>query len=236
MRGFIVLAMLTASLAHAGWSDYEETRELKLDASNMQQFSITAGAGSMDITGVEGARQIEVTATIGVPGASDKKAQELIAKRMTLTLEQDGDEGVLEAGFDDGFMGIGTDAYIALEIKVPEGLALRIDDGSGSLDVNDTKSDVVIDDGSGSIDVINVASVRIEDGSGSIDIEDSAGDVSIVDGSGSISVRHVGGSVTVDDGSGSIRVSDVENDLIIIEDGSGSLNFKDIRGAVDADT
>lgn len=236
MRGFIVLAMLTASLAHAGWSDYEETRELNLEASNLQQFSIVAGAGSLHVTGVEGASQIEVKATIGIPGASEEKAQSIIAKRMTLTLERHGDEVVLEAGFDDGFMGIGSDAYIALEIEVPEGMALRIDDGSGSLRVEGTKSDIVIDDGSGSIDVKNVASVKIDDGSGSIEIADALGDVSIVDGSGSITVRRVGGSVTVDDGSGSIRVSDVENDLTIIDDGSGSLNFNNIRGAVDADT
>ena len=236
MRSFIVMAMLAASLADAGLTDFEEERDLELNADGIQSLSIDAGAGSMDVTGVDGLDKITVKATIVVPDADEDDAKKVMAKEMNLSLEQDGNEAQLNAHFDRNFMGLGSNAYIVLDVRVPQGMSVNIDDGSGSIDVIDIVGDVTIDDGSGSIDVSNVASLKIDDGSGSIDVKNVAGDVSIVDGSGSISVKHVEGSVTIDDGSGSIKVSDVENDLIIVDDGSGSLTFSDIRGTVDADT
>ena len=236
MRSFIVITMFTVSLAHAGWSDYEETRDLKLAADGISQLTINAGAGSMDVSGVQGLDNIVVKATIIVPDEDEDDAVRIIEKRIKLSLEKNAGEAELDAWFENGLVSFGSSPYIVLEISVPTGLAVNIDDGSGSIDVVDVGGDITIDDGSGSIDIRNVASVKIDDGSGSIDIVNAAGDVSIVDGSGSISVKHVEGSVTVDDGSGSIKVSDIDHDLIIIDDGSGSLTFSDIRGTVDGDT
>ncbi len=236
MRSIIVIAMFGASLAHAGWSDYEQVRNLDLDVDGISELSIKAGAGSMDVTGVKGLDKILVKARIVVPDADEDEALKVIEKKMTLSLEQKGDEARLNSWFDDGAMGSGENAHIVLEVSVPQGLSVNIDDGSGSLDVIDIMGDVTIDDGSGSIDVENVANLRIEDGSGSIEVDNASGDVSIVDGSGSINVDHVKGSVTIDDGSGSIKVSDVEHDVIIIDDGSGGLTIKDVRGNVDQET
>ncbi len=236
MRSLIVIAMFTVSLAHAGWSDYEEVRDLSLDAAGISQLTINAGAGSMDVTGVKGLDKISVKATIVVPDEDEDDAVRVIEKRIRLSLEKNAGDANLDAWFESGLMSFGSSPYIALEVSVPQGMAVNIDDGSGSIDIVDLAGDLTIDDGSGSIDIKNVAHVRIDDGSGSIDLVSATGDVSIVDGSGSISVKHVQGSVTIDDGSGSIDVSDIDSDLIIVDDGSGSLRFSDIRGTVDADT
>jgi len=236
MRSLIVMAMFTVSFAHAGWTDYEEVRNLDLDAEGISQLTINAGAGSMDVTGVTGLDKINVKATIVVPGKDEDKAVRVIEKRIRLSLDRNAGEAELDAWFESGLVSFGSSPYIVLEISVPEGMALNIDDGSGSIDIVDLAGDIIIDDGSGSIDIRNVADVRIDDGSGSIDLVNATGDVSIVDGSGSISINHVQGSVTIDDGSGSIEVTDIDSDLIIVDDGSGSLRFSDIRGTVDADT
>jgi hypothetical protein len=228
--------MFTVSLAHAGWSDYEEVRDLSLDAAGISQLTINAGAGSMDVTGVKGLDKISVKATIVVPDEDEDDAVRVIEKRIRLSLQKNAGDANLDAWFESGLMSFGSSPYIALEVRVPQGMAVNIDDGSGSIDIVDLAGDLTIDDGSGSIDIKNVAHVRIDDGSGSIDLVSATGDVSIVDGSGSISVKHVQGSVTIDDGSGSIDVSDIDSDLIIVDDGSGSLRFSDIRGTVDADT
>lgn len=236
MRSLIVIAMFTVSLAHAGWSDYEEVRDLSLDAAGISQLTINAGAGSMDVTGVKGLDRISVKATIVVPNEDKDDAVRVIEKKIRLSLEKSAGDANLDAWFESGLMSFGSSPYIILEVSVPQGIAVNIDDGSGSIDIVDLAGDLTIDDGSGSIDIKNVANVRIDDGSGSIDLVSAMGDVSIVDGSGSISVKHVQGSVTIDDGSGSIEVTDIDSDLIIVDDGSGSLRFSDIRGTVDADT
>ena len=237
MRSFIVMAMFVASLTHAAMNDYTETRYLELDTDDTEVLSIDAGAGSMDIEGVAGASEISVKAVIEISDTNVDEAMKIIERNMTLSLEQKGTVAHLKAWFEHGFLNFGSDdGRIDIEVKVPQGIAVIIDDGSGSIDVVDLMADISIDDGSGSIDVSNVAHVKIDDGSGSIDVSHVSGDVSIIDGSGSINVRGVQGSVTIDDGSGSIKISDVEEDLIITDDGSGGLTYSDIRGTVQEDT
>jgi DUF4097 and DUF4098 domain-containing protein YvlB len=235
MRSFIVMAMFTASLAHAGWSDYEEVRVLEVDATGVSDFFIDAGAGSMTVNGDAGASTIQVTATIQVDEDEEDKAREIIANSLTLSLERNGDRIVLKSFFDGGHWG-GNDGSVKLEVLMPAGIPLRVDDGSGSITIEDVYSNVEIDDGSGSLKIYNAGAIKIDDGSGSIHIENASGDVDIIDGSGSITVSGVGGSVTIDDGSGSINVRDVEKDLIILEDGSGGLSVSNVRGSVEQGT
>lgn len=236
MRGIIVIAMFVASFADAAWNEYTTVRELNLDASGIENIEIDAGAGSMEVNGVVGHKQVEVVATIVVADSNDDDAFELIEKKMRLSLERSGNRAILVSDFDQGLLDWGSGARIDLVVTVPSGVAVAIDDGSGSIDVVDSGGAVSIDDGSGSITVRGVASLKIDDGSGSIDVFSVAGDVAIVDGSGSIRIRSVAGSVTIDDGSGSINVIDVEQDLLIIDDGSGGFSYADIRGTVTDDS
>jgi hypothetical protein len=235
MLRLIVLATFVAVSSTAAAGDYTEVRDLKLDAAGLDTFIIDAGAGSLDVTGVDGLRHIEVRATIVVPDADADKGRKIIGKGMKLSLEQDGEAAKLVAGFDNRFWGSGSNSRIDLDIRVPVSMALAIDDGSGSVDVADVAAAVRIDDGSGSIDVRRVGSLHINDGSGSIDVRAVDGDVYVDDGSGSITIEAVGGSVTIDDGSGGIRVSDVAKDLIILDDGSGSVTYTDVRGTFEGD-
>ena len=236
MRSFVIMAMFVASLSHAAWNDYTEHRDLELDTTGIETLEVDAGAGSLAIRGDAGIQKIRVNATITVPDEGAEKAQEIIAADMTLSLEKIRDRAKLEAYFDHRSWGWDDPPSVDLEIRVPQGLALVIDDASGSLQVMNVDADVTIEDGSGSIKVEQVGSVVIDDGSGSIEVAEVQGDVSIEDGSGSITVHAVGGSVIIDDGSGGITVDDVEQDLIIVDDGSGSLNTSDIRGSIKQDT
>ena len=235
MRSLFLLMLFGVALpAHADWNDYDyqEERELALDAGGLDSLRIDAGAGSLSVEGVPGNDRIEVKATVLVAGAKGDKAREFVEKRMILTLEQSGQRAELVADFRDG-MSFGNDrGAIALDIRVPAGIDVDIDDGSGSIEIRDTEGGVEINDGSGSITVRNVTSVYIDDGSGSIDLEDIGGDVRIDDGSGSIKVSRVAGNILVDDGSGSINVADVQGNFEVVDAGSGSVNYRDVAGNV----
>ena len=235
MRSFIVMAMFLASFTASAASDYTETRDLTVDADGLELFFIDAGAGSIDVEGVDGIDHIEVKATIIIPDTDEDDAVKLIEKKLELGLESNDGKAVLKSWFDGGFWGFGPNGHIDLEIRAPATLAISIDDGSGSIGVRNFVSDVRIDDGSGSIDIQTVGALDIDDGSGSIDVTDVAGDVFVDDGSGTITLETVGGSVTIDDGSGGIRVRDVAGDLTILDAGSGSVSFSDIRGTVEQD-
>jgi hypothetical protein len=220
----------------------------ELDASGLSDVFIDAGAGALIVNGVEGSNEIVVVATIIVDDGDEKDARKLIEERLRLKLERDGDRAKLKAGFSRGW-GWDSDAAIDLDVRMPARLALRIDDGSGSIRIHGiantvgiddgsgpielaNSGDVDIDDGSGSIVLENTGGVKIDDGSGSITIVAAAGDVYVEDGSGTIDIKDVQGSVTVDDGSGDIEIDGVEHDLIIEEEGSGSLRYTNVRGTV----
>jgi DUF4097 and DUF4098 domain-containing protein YvlB len=233
MRSFILMAMFLASFASSAASDYTETRDLAIDAAGLELLFINAGAGKVDVEGVDGISRIEVKATIVISDADEDDARKIMEKRLELSLDSHDGQAVLKSWFEHGFWGSGSDRHIDLEIRAPATLAISIDDGSGSIDIRNFASYVRIDDGSGSIDVHTVGALDIDDGSGSIDVTNVTGDVFIDDGSGTITVDKVGGSVTVDDGSGSIRVTDVAEDLIILDGGSGSISFSNVRGTVE---
>jgi len=232
-----LLAVAAAGIANVARADYEEVRELSLGANGVRTLRIDAGAGGLSIVGAAGTDAIQVTARIEVPGGSDDRARKRIESDMVLSLEKDGDEAELRAWFDGSTWGWSDSPHIHLEVSMPEGLDLAVDDGSGPIEVRNVRGDIAIDDGSGSLEMVDVGgSVRIDDGSGSITVRNAGGDVYINDGSGAIDVRGVAGSVTVDDGSGNIDVSDVTEDLIIVDDGSGGLDFSNIGGRIEKES
>ncbi len=234
MRTFLIIGMFTASLANSAWRDYEEVRDLTLDAGGIDTVEIEAGAGSLEVRGNPNAKKISVTALIQVPGKNEDKAQKIIESDLVLTLERKGDTAILNGYFEASGWGWGDSPSVRLEVEVPESVGLDIEDGAGSIKIWDVLGDILVEDGSGSLQMTNIGGeVWVIDGSGSISVEGVGGDISIKDGSGSITVQDVRGSVVIDDGSGSINVSDVDADLIIEDDGSGSLNFARINGRVE---
>ena len=236
MRGIILLISLSATLAHAAWSDFVEARELRLDADGLETLEIDTGAGELSVLGVSDLTEVLVTAMITVPGRSDDQARQLIEEQLVLTLERDGDRAVLNSYFDDRGFSWRESPGVSLEVRIPGRMGLDVDDGSGSMDIREVLGDVSIDDGSGSITMQRVGGeVRIDDGSGSLTVNEVGGNLSIVDGSGRIEVRRVAGSVYINDGSGGIDVDGVEQDLIVEESGSGGLRLANVRGQVRTD-
>jgi hypothetical protein len=235
MRSLVVMAMFASSLTYAAWNGYTETRELDLDASGVDILEIDAGAGSIVVSGVADAGDITVKAIIRIPDDDEDDAQELIAEDLVLKLEKKRSKATLDAYFEQSSWHFSDSAAVDIEVSIPHGLAIFVDDGSGSMLIEDVYSDVRIDDGSGSIEVSGATSVVVDDGSGPVRIVNVSGDVEVEDGSGDIKVRSVGGTVTIDDGSGGIDVRDVEQDLDIVDDGSGSVHVADIRGTVHRD-
>lgn len=245
--GFIALCLVSAGALSA----FETTKTLNLPAQGVLRLDITAGAGSLAVTGREGQAAIEVKAEVVAPDVRDKDMEEYIRDRVELTLEKRGDVAVLVGRIRDNnrLFHFGDNARVDLTVTVPKTMALDIDDGSGDMAVEDLAAAVRIEDGSGEIRVARVAgNVRIEDGSGDLivervegnleiddgsggmEISDVTGDVTIDDGSGEIIVRRVGGTVSVDDGSGGIDVKDVEKDIRLINTGSGGVKISGVKG------
>jgi hypothetical protein len=246
----LLLAALTVGSALAAAAnldaqcDVRRELERELDAADISGVLVSAEAGSLQVTGTAGTT-VRVT---GVVCASDEE----LADQALLVVEPRRGAAWIEADLPDGD-GFWRRDYVRMDltIEMPSALAadirdgsgetvvtgiagVRIDDGSGSIEVEDIEGQVEIDDGSGEVRIRRAGAVEIEDGSGGIEIAAIQGDVHVIeDGSGEMDIREVRGSVRIDDdGSGSIFVADVEGDLVVEEDGSGSLRYRDVRGQV----
>ncbi|MEO1202527.1 MAG: hypothetical protein AAFX10_07460, partial [Pseudomonadota bacterium] len=166
MRTIIILSLFAASLTVAGEPDYTEVRDLSAQVGGASDFRIDAGAGSLAVTGVEGLDSVEVTATIGVDNVrDDDKARDLIEKHLKLELERRGNKVVLISDFEGGMWRGNREAWVQLVVRMPADLELYIDDGSGSITIDNVSAAVRVDDGSGSIKIRNVGPLEIDDGS-----------------------------------------------------------------------
>ena len=207
------------------------TKRETFAAAGVTNARIETGAGSLTITGRQGASTIEVVADYKGPAASEQKKREIIDNlRLSMEVRNGTFHLKSENVQTSNWMNHG---WIDLHITVPAELSLKIDDGSGSMSVTGIGGDVTIDDGSGEIEAERIqGNLSIEDGSGSIRVRDVGRNLQIRDGSGGIRIEHVAGDVQIHDGSGSIEVIDVTGSLTVPEHGSGSIHYEQVRGRV----
>ena len=249
--GLILTSLILAGPATAQGRDqceYEAQRDSQVQASASETLMVIARAGFLRVEGRAGITEVRVrgTACASSQGLLDQLVVEVTRGGAGVRVEV---PELDRQGWDWG-----NDRYARLDltIEVPAGMAadiedgsgeifvsgtgdLRVDDGSGSIDVQDVTGNVDIDDGSGEIAVTRAGGdVTIDDGSGEIELRDVTGDVTVDDGSGEIEIAGVGGSVRIPgDGTGSIDVEDVEGDLVVRDADADDIRYSNVRGAVD---
>ena len=245
----IILTALTAPPA-ARAQDAEAPRTATVDARGATTVEITARSGLLRVRGVAGLTEVRVR---GIARASHEEWLEEIR----LVAERRGDAVVVEARIPTrSCVGMCWGNHVNaldLEIDVPKGIAMRVDDSSGeiiiagvgalelddrsgSIEIEDVSGRVRVNDASGDIQISHVTGdVYVEDNSGGIDIRDVTGSVEVGDdSSGDIEIARVSGSVRVrDDSSGEIDVRDVGRDFTVDHDTSGGIRYRDVKGRVD---
>ena len=242
------VVLLIPVLAFAG--GIENTQHLELSIKNIQSMHIICGPGSLDVFGVEGSDRIKVTAAVKISGITQNMLQDFLDRHVLLSLKNHNRKAILQSEFKNENL-MNADASIDLTVEVPKSLAVKIDDGSGSIFVTDLAKNLKIADGSGSIEIRMTAgpvsisdgsgyieladingNIEVKDGSGEINIDRVRGNVRIVDGSGSMTIKDIDGSLTITDGSGSIEISDVSRNVFIEDAGSGTLEIEGVKGKV----
>ena len=196
-------------------------------------MEIRSGHGFVIVKGEPELDEITVSAEIRVPAPNRDKAEEIKSEYMDLSLTADSNTATLIGSFRDYIVWRGDHGSVRLTVRIPDNIDVKIDDGTGFIEVSDLDADLSILDGSGSIDLKNIGgSVSIEDGAGWIDIDQVEADVTIEDRSGAISVSRVAANVSIDDGAGNINVRDVTGDLTLIDNASGRFRFSGVKGVI----
>jgi len=232
MRKIALISTITlVTLSAFAGKNMQFNRSLNLSADRLSAVEFDVGAGSLEIVGTSG-DEIKINATIESDDFRDmENLVEYFENKMKFSIERQSEYAMVYAKSKESFnWGKSKNVMIHLQVELPKDMDLEVDDGSGSMTIENIGGMVAIDDGSGTITLRNIANdVEVEDGSGSLFMDNIQGDVSIEDGSGTIELKRISGSVTVEDGSGGIHATDVGGNFRV-DDGSGEIEVKQLHG------
>lgn len=223
-REMILAAVgLALPLSLSGQSRCEYGDVIELSAAAGEALLIVARSGSLEVEGGSSG-DVQVTATLCA-------SEEEWLSELDATLEGAGGRMTLDTHYPERRNRSWGENYarIDLVVRLPEGMSLEVEDGSGSTHISRVGR-LVVTDGSGDLTIRDVGDVAVEDGSGSLVIEGVTGNVEVSDGSGSVEIADVTGDVWVDDGSGEIEVRSVGGTVHVEEMGSGQLRVDGVGG------
>lgn len=180
--------------------DYTRTEQAKVD-----QITVLPGAGDVVVHGGQ-VRDVTIKRIVRYRGDEPRDA----------TYRIDGTGLVLDTD-------CGRQCSVSYEVTLPEGVAVRGENGSGNLELSRVGA-VEVRAGSGDI-AISMAkgAVTAETGSGDITVADVTGAVAVRAGSGNVTGRGLGAGVTADTGSGEIILALGAPGSVRASAGSGSV-------------
>ncbi len=127
--------------------------------------------------------------------------------------------------------------WVDVEIRVPAGIDVDIENGVGNVSATGIQGDLSVDTGSGDVTARDGrGEVSADTGSGDVTITGHTGEISADTGSGDIEIADVTGDVSADTGSGDVSLADVEAGRVAVGTGSGNIDMERVSGSISADT
>jgi hypothetical protein len=200
-----------AGTAFADDCAFQAKRDLDLPAAGVKQLKLQTKAGDLRIVGVAGLSTVEFR------GKACAASADMLEK---LQLQHTGGAGRLDvattAPDEKEFNLFGSNyAYIDLEVRMPQALALDLADSSGD------------------VEIVDAGAIELIDSSGDIKIRDPRGDVRVRDTSGDIEIEEAQGGVTIaSDSSGDVEIDGARQDVVVEEDSSGDVEIDKVGGSV----
>ncbi len=246
-KTLLLCAVLVSPALHAWNCAHEQKLDQVLDLSGSETLAVNAVAGDLEIRAGSGDEAV-------IRGTACASKEEWLDEIQVQTKGgRNAEISVIVPSISGWSLTGGTYAYVDLELVVPAGMALEVQDSSGDTEISGVAS-VSVSDSSGDLEVSDIAGgVIIRDSSGDIELEDIRGDVTIAsdssgdiegdridgnvlieqDSSGGIHFSGVGENFTVEkDSSGDIVAEDVGGDFTVLRDGSGDIEYRNVTGKV----
>lgn len=206
-----LLSVLFATGAAARECQYSAPRNADIDAAGLKLLAVDLGSNDLVIRGEPGLARITVQ---GTACASNEKW----LTDVKIEAERHGDTASVTA--NNGNHGIhlslfgGSYAYLKLDVRVPQSLAIKLKEGSGDADAS------------------GLAALDATLGSGDLKVTGVAGEFRASVGSGDVVASDVGSLNVSSVGSGDVTVDGVNSDAQVGSVSSGDLGLRNIKGKV----
>lgn len=250
------VALLAASFTAAADQPcrYSAPRNAEIDAAGLKLLAVEIGPDNLVIQGQPGLAKIEVR---GTACASNEKW--LVDIKVETARQGDSASVVAKDGnHNNSFFSVfnlvegGTYAYLKLDVRVPQTLAVQLKLGSGDANASklaaldatvgsgDLKATGIAGElglrvGSGDAVVSDVGSLNLSSvGSGDATVDGIRGDAQAgAVGSGDLGLRNVAGNVSIGSvASGDAKLAGVGGSVTTRSVGSGDLVVRDVKGSV----
>lgn len=206
-----LLSVSFAAGAAARECQYSAPRNADIDAAGLKLLAVNLGPNNLVIQGEAGLTKITVR---GTACASSEKW----LKDMKVETAKRGDTANITANNGDhnlnfSFFG-GSYAYLKLDVRVPQSLAIKLKEGSGDAHAS------------------GIAALDATLGSGDLKVNGVAGEFGVSVGSGDVMASNVGRLNLSSVGSGDVSVDGVNGDAHVGAVGSGDLGLRNVKGNV----
>lgn len=205
-----------------GWFGPTEikTVELPLRVMGGNRIKVQRSRGDIKVIGGHSVASLSTTATLRGVSKDDARTR---ANRYTPIIEENDGTITLAQSVDT----VAED----IELRVPSGVAIEVDSGSGDISVLDTHASVQIDIKSGDVNLRGVADeVEVSCYSGDIRVDHSElGALQIESKSGDIELNKVQGDLNLKASAGDVKARDIRSDFVTVESIAGDidLDFED---------
>ncbi len=211
MRSIVSLGLFfVASSALANPCAFQEPRNLDIDAGGVRTLEARLGSTDLRVVGDPSAKRIEVR------GRACASAQNRLVE-VSLEQRRDGDTMVFTAHSADqmNISTLGSNyAYLDVEVRIPQSVAVRIRSASGDVDAR------------------HLSALDFASSSGDLNVEGVDGELRAEVHSGDVKAHDMGRLEIVRSGSGDVVATKVRDDVHVGHVGSGDLNFNDIGKGV----
>ncbi|HKT42186.1 MAG TPA: hypothetical protein VJQ86_07495 [Rhodanobacteraceae bacterium] len=190
---------------------YSAPRKAEINAAGLKLLAVQIGPDDLVIHGEPGLTNVVVRGTACASNQKwlqDVKVEASRSGDTASLIARDGDHTMLMSLFG------GSYAYLKLDVRVPQSLALKLQEGSGDARVN------------------NVAALDASLGSGDLKVNGVAGELALSVGSGDAVANDVGTFNLSSLGSGDASVDGVRGNAHAGGVGSGDLVLGSVKGAV----
>lgn len=221
------LALPGLASAKDAHCEFSAPRNLTLDLAGVRSVVFETNEHDLRLTGTDGAG--------GTLSGRACASKESMLANLTIEQKRQGDVLVVtlkQQGMRGWSFGK-TYAYLSLSGTLPASTQVRLDAGSGDLDISNVAS-LGLNVGSGDVKVSKVrAGVSGSLGSGDLDLREIGSLTLDSVGSGDIDANDVRGDASVDAiGSGDLTLGKVQGNVKIGNVGSGDVTLEDVRGSV----